>query len=118
MNIALWIVQILFALLFLMAGGKKAFQAEQTKKSMDWAKDVSNSKLIAIGVAEILGAIGLILPWALDIVPILTPLAAIGLALIMIFAALLHGKRKENKAIVSNLIILILAVVVVIGRLI
>lgn len=116
MNIALWIVQILLAILFLMAGSKKAFQTEQAKNSMDWAKNVSNGKFVAIGVAEILGAIGLVLPWALDIVPILTPLAAVGLALIMIFAAMLHAKRKENKSVMSNIIILVLALIVVIGR--
>ncbi|MGF9976960.1 DoxX family protein [Viridibacillus arvi] len=116
MNIILWIIQILLALLFITVGSKKAFQTDKAKESMDWAKNVPNSRIIAIGIVEILGAIGLVLPWALDIAPILTPIAAVGLALTMIVAAILHAKLKENKAVVVNIIILVLISLVAIGR--
>ncbi|MEH7253268.1 DoxX family protein [Neobacillus niacini] len=116
MNIALWIVQILLALMFLMAGSTKAFTYEKAKASMPWVQDTSKGLVIFIGVAELLGALGLILPLALRIAPILTPLAALGLGVVMILAAGFHAKRKENKAIGMNIILLALALFVAIGR--
>ncbi|MEH7249308.1 DoxX family protein [Neobacillus niacini] len=116
MNIALWIVQILLGLMFLFAGSSKAFSYEKTKASMPWVQDYSRSLVIFIGVAELLGGLGLILPYALGIAPILTPIAAIGIAVIMILAAGLHIKRKENQAIGMNIILLALALFVAIGR--
>lgn len=116
MNIALWALQILLALLFLAAGGNKAFNTTNFKASMDWTKNYSDGQIKLIGWLEILGAIGLVLPMAINVAPILTPLAAIGLALTMIFAAILHAKRKENKNMVSNIIILIIAVIIAVGR--
>ena len=116
MNIALWALQILLALLFLAAGGSKAFKTTNFKASMDWTKNYSDGQIKLIGWLEILGAIGLILPMAINVAPILTPLAAIGLALTMIFAAILHAKRKENKNMVSTIIILIIAVIIAVGR--
>ncbi|MGM9929286.1 MAG: DoxX family protein [Bacillus sp. (in: firmicutes)] len=111
MNIALWSIQILLALLFLMVGCKKVFQADK-----EMAASLNNNHFLLIGIAEILGAVGLILPWALDVVPVLTPLAAVGLALIMILAVIFHAKRKENKSVVTNIIILALTLFVAIGR--
>ncbi|WEK54115.1 MAG: DoxX family protein [Candidatus Cohnella colombiensis] len=117
MNIALWIVQGLLALMFIFAGMTKALQYEKAKASMPWVKEVSKGLVTFIGVVELIGGIGLIVPWATDIAPILTPIAAIGLALIMLFAAVFHAKRKENQAIGMNIILLALAVFVAIGRL-
>ncbi len=116
MNIAFWALQILLALLFLAAGGNKAFQTTGFKAKMAWTENYSDGQIKLIGWLEILGAIGLVLPMALNIAPILTPLAAIGFALIMIFAVILHAKRKENKEIVMNIIILIIAVIIAVGR--
>ena len=83
MNIALWIVQALLAALFLFAGGVKLITPieEMTKQVA-----MPGWFLRFIGVAEVLGALGLILPWLLRIKPGLTPLAASGLVLIMIGA--------------------------------
>ncbi|MEJ1715093.1 DoxX family protein, partial [Escherichia coli] len=74
MNIALWIVQILLALMFLMAGSTKAFSYEKAKTSLPWVKDSSKGLVSLIGLAELLGGIGLILPYSLGIAPILTPI--------------------------------------------
>ena len=117
MNIALWIVQVLLGLMFLIAGAMKAFAYEKAKASLPWVKDKSKGLVTFIGVAELLGGIGLILPYALDIVPTLTPIAAFGIALIMILAAAFHAKRKEYQGIGMNIILLALALFVVIGRL-
>jgi uncharacterized membrane protein YphA (DoxX/SURF4 family) len=70
----------------------------------------------ARGVLEILAAIGLILPAALDIAPILVPLAATGLVLMMIGAIIVHSRRKETQALPINIILLLLAAFVAWGR--
>jgi uncharacterized membrane protein YphA (DoxX/SURF4 family) len=116
MNIALWVVQIALGLAFLMAGSMKALQYEKAKASMPWVKDSSKGLVLFIGIAELLGGIGLILPGMFDIAPVLTGIAAIGIALIMLFAAIFHAKRKENQAIGINVVMLLIAVFIVVGR--
>lgn len=116
MNIALWIVQILLGLMFLMAGSTKAFSYEKAKASLPWVKDSTKGLVTFIGVAELLGGLGLILPYAFGIAPILTPIAAFGLGVVMILAAGFHAKRKEYQGIGMNIILLALALFVAIGR--
>ncbi|MEO2255445.1 DoxX family protein [Paenibacillus amylolyticus] len=116
MNIVLWVVQIILGLAFLMFGSMKAFQYEKAKASLPWVKDSSKGLVTFIGIAEILGGLGLILPYATGIAPMLTPIAALGLGIVMILAGGLHVKRKENQAIGMNVILLALAVFVAIGR--
>lgn len=65
---------------------------------------------------EVLGAIGLILPAAVDIAPALAPVAAIGLAVVMVGAAVTHGRRGETKNVAVNAVLLALALVVAWGR--
>ena len=85
MNIALWIIQVLLALLFLFAGVMKfVIPIEEMTKQMPVA--IPGLFLRFIGVCEILGGLGLVLPGLLRIKPSLTPLAAVGLAIIMIGA--------------------------------
>lgn len=115
MNIVLWVIQIVLALMFLMAGSMKVFQYEKTKESADWVQGASKGLVIFIGTVELLGAIGLIIPAATGILPILTPLAAIGIALIMLFAGIFHISRKES-GFFNNLIWFLLALFVAIGR--
>lgn len=117
MNIVFWVVQIILGLAFIMFGSMKTFQYEKAKVSLPWVKDSSKGLVTFIGVAELLGGLGLILPYATGIAPILTPIAAFGLGLVMILAAGLHVKRKENQAIGMNIIFLALAIFVAIGRL-
>ncbi len=117
MNIALWIVQILLALVFLMAGTLKATQpAERLAKNMEWVKATPLWTVRLIGILEILGAIGLILPIVTGILPWLTPLAAAGLVLTMIGATILHMRRGEYPHLGGTVVILLLALFVVYGR--
>ncbi|OEJ28362.1 DoxX family protein [Streptomyces agglomeratus] len=117
MNVALWIVQALLALAFGLAGLMKSTQPrEKLIGMMPWAQDVSTGTLRLIGVTEFLAALGLILPAVTGVAVWLTPLAACGLALIMVLAAVLHLRRKENSAIVVNVFLLALAVLVAWGR--
>ncbi|TMD34195.1 MAG: DoxX family protein [Chloroflexi bacterium] len=117
MNIALWIVQILLALVFAMAGIMKVTRPfEKLAENMGWAKDVGLRGVRLIGVLEILGAIALILPAVTGILPWLTPIAAIGLVLTMIGAMITHGRRGEFPNMGLNLVLLLLAVFIVFGR--
>lgn len=95
-TIALWIINILLALVFLSAGAMHAFRPRQAlAETMAWTADSSDAMVKTIGALELLGAIGLILPLATGIAPILTPIAAIGLAIVMIGAIATHARRKE-----------------------
>jgi uncharacterized membrane protein YphA (DoxX/SURF4 family) len=91
MNILLWILQALLALLFLFAGGTKLFLSLETMKAMGSPNQILLPGLLIrfLGVVEVLGALGLILPGLLRIKPGLTPLAAAGLTIIMIGAVAL-----------------------------
>ncbi len=117
MNIALWIVQILLALAFLMAGTLKATQPiEKLATRMTWVQSVRSWMVRLIGILEILGAIGLILPAVTGIWSWLTPVAAIGLVLTMIGAMVLHSSRREFSGLGVNVVLLLLALFIVYGR--
>ncbi|HLG76134.1 MAG TPA: DoxX family protein [Ktedonobacteraceae bacterium] len=117
MNIVLWIVQGLLALAFLFAGGMKAFApAETLKKNMPWATNILVWVRL-LGIAEILGAIGIILPELTHILPWLTIAAAVGLAIVGIGAVIFHGVRKEYNSIAPTVILFLLALFAIIGRL-
>ena len=115
-NIALWIAQGLLALGFLALGFGHTFRFEEfaANPRMGWANAVGKRNMRIIGVFEMLGAIGLIVPAVTGILPWLVPLAAAGLGLIMLFAAIFHLRRGEP--IVVNLIQLAIAVFIVVGR--
>lgn len=99
MNIALWIVAGLLAVAFLGAGAMKLTAPRaKLEENMNWVKSATDGQVKLVGLLEVLGAIGLILPAALDIVPILVPLAATGLALMMVGAAVVHAKVKDPAA--------------------
>jgi uncharacterized membrane protein YphA (DoxX/SURF4 family) len=117
MNTAIWVVQILLALAFLMAGIAKATQPiEKLSERMGYVKDFPPTIIRLIGTAEVLAAIGLVLPALTGIVPTLTPVAAGGLVLVMLGAVVTHFRRKEYPAIGFNLVLLALAAFVVYGR--
>ncbi|MEV6645671.1 DoxX family protein [Amycolatopsis sp. NPDC051371] len=119
MDLALWIAAGLQAVLYVFAGGMKLATPREKlleNPNMGWTADFSGPAVKAIGGIEILAAIGLVLPWALDIAPVLTPLAATGLAIIQIGAIIVHGRRKETKALPMNVVLLVLAVFVAVGR--
>jgi uncharacterized membrane protein YphA (DoxX/SURF4 family) len=118
MNIALWIVQGLLAVAFLMAGGMKLSQPkEKLRERMGWVEDFAPNTIRLIGLLEVLGAIGLILPLALGILPVLTGIAAIGLVLTMIGAAITHLRRGETQMIMPPMVLGALAAFVAVGRL-
>ena len=116
MNIALWIVQILLALAFLMAGSMKVSQPiEKLQQRMNWTKHVKPGTVRLVGVLEILGALGLILPVATHILPWLTPVAATGLVLTMIGAIMTHVRLKEAKVASTPAVLLLLSLFIALG---
>jgi uncharacterized membrane protein YphA (DoxX/SURF4 family) len=116
MNAILWIVQIVLGLAFVVAGYNHAFRFEQIKSRMKWVNNVPRGLRIFIGICEILGGIGVILPALTGILPWLTPLAAAGLAIIMLLAAGFHLIRREYPNIVFNLVLFAMAAFVAYGR--
>jgi len=118
MNIVLWVLQVLLAAAFGFAGANKLAQPkDKLRKSVGgWVDDYSDRALKLIGAVEVAAALGLILPAATGILPWLTPLAAVGLAIIMVLAAIMHIRRKENSALIANVVLFVLAAVVAWGR--
>ncbi len=118
MNVTLWIIAGVLAAAFAAAGLMKIGQpkAKLAESGMGWTEDFSDGQVKGIGALEVLGAIGLILPAALDIAPILTPIAAAGLALLMVGAAVTHVRRGENNMVPINLVLGGLAAFVAVMR--
>lgn len=117
MSIILWIIQIVLALAFIAAGAMKAFQPYDTMaRRMPWVEDYSPGTVRGIGALEILGGLGLVIPGIIGVFPILVPLAAIGLAVIMVLASLHHMRRQETGPMGFTLVLLALLILVAFGR--
>ena len=118
MNVALWIIAAALAVLFLVGGAVKVIRPKQmlAASGFGFVEDFSAGSVKAIGTLEILAALGLILPAVLDVAPVLVPLAAVGVALLMAGAIVVHARRHETQAIVVNVVLLALAVLVAWGR--
>jgi uncharacterized membrane protein YphA (DoxX/SURF4 family) len=118
MNTTLWIIQVLLALAFLVAGMMRLAQPiEKLAAQMGWVRDFRPFTVRLIGALEVLAALGLILPPIVDVLPWLAPLAAIGLVVLMLGAAATHLRRRETGVIAANVVLLTLAVFVAVGRL-
>jgi hypothetical protein len=117
-NVLLWIVAGVLAAAFLGAGLMKLSQPSKklADSGMGWVEDFSDGAVKGIGGLEVLGALGLILPAALNVAPVLVPVAATGLALIMAGAVTTHARRREPQLIVVNVVLLALAAFVAWGR--
>jgi uncharacterized membrane protein YphA (DoxX/SURF4 family) len=117
MNLALWIVAGLLSVSYLISGGAKLIMPkEKYAAKARWAKDFSAGSVKAIGGLEVLAAVGLVLPAALEIVPVLVPLAALGLVMIMVGAVITRIQRHEFKFMMADLVYLALAGFVAWGR--
>ena len=117
MNIALWIAQVLLAGVYGMAGLMKTFQVAKVREMMPWSKERSDSFNRFVGISELLGALGMILPLLTGILPWLTPVAAIGLTVIQLLAIFQeHLPKKEFNVIPMNIVLLVLSVLVIWGR--
>ncbi|MFE6283322.1 DoxX family protein [Streptomyces sp. NPDC057877] len=120
MNTALWIITGLLTAVYLLSGLGKLFVPRERMATMmaaaRWVLDFRPGTLKAIGALEILGAVGLVLPALLDIAPVLVPLAASGLTLVMTGAVTMRIRRGETRAALLDGGYLALAAFVVVGR--
>ena len=111
----LWTLQILLAFAFAGSGSLKLFKPGADLRAdprMGWASDFSDTQVKLIGVAEVAGAVGLIVPAATGIAVVLTPVAAASLAGLMAGAAIVHVGRNEPPLVPLVLGMLALAVAV------
>ena len=103
-----WVFSIVLAVVFFITGVIKVFRYEKSRDLLPWVKDVPRAFAQAIGVVEILGALGLILPVITGIYPWLTLVAAVALALLMLLAAVFHLLRRETTEAGINVLLLIM----------
>jgi len=117
MNVVLWILQIALAFTFLMAGAMKLAKSKaELGEQLAWAEDFAENTIKMIGVLEVLGAIGLILPALTGVAPALVPSSATGLAVMMVLAAGVHFRRSEIPNVAVTVILLVPALLVAWGR--
>ena len=118
MDLALWIIQIVLALAFLAAGATKlARRKEDLVDRMGWVETWSPQGVRAVGLVEVLAAVGLVGPAATGVLPVLTPLAALGLVLVMAGASVVHVRRGELRQVPVNLVLGAASAFVAWGRL-
>jgi hypothetical protein len=116
LNSTLWAAQILLALSLLMGTALKFMPIEKVSAMMPWTGQVSSIMVRLLGVIDLLGAVGLILPAALNIKPQLTKWAAIGSVALMVCAIIFHVSRGEASVIGFNIFCIVLAIFIAWGR--
>jgi hypothetical protein len=120
MNIVLWSLQVLTAIIFMYSGICKSIFSIRIlvyAKGQTGVEHLPLSLVRFIGISEILGSLGLILPWKLKILPLLTPVSAILFGIIMIPAAIIHYKREEPKNVLTNIVLFCVCTFIACGRL-
>lgn len=116
MNTILWVIQSLLALVFTLSGVIVYINKNKLATKLSWLNEYSSGMVFFICFSKIAGAIGLILPMYFNLFPILTPIAAFGIAIIMILAMRYHIQKKEYKDIPATVIFLLLSLFVIYGR--
>jgi len=111
----LWIAQGILGALMIIIGIMECIQPEKLDKNAQWVKDYPGLVKF-IGVSEVLGGIGLVVPWLTEILPILTPMAAIGIGIIMVLAAVFNFRRKDFRSVRINIFLLAISVFISYGR--
>ena len=116
MNIALWAVQMLLGVAFIAAGGMKVFAYEKYKamSAKNGPSGLNHGLVTFIGLSEIAGAVGIVLPMTVNVVPWLSPAAAAGLATVMLLAVFYHIRRHEPPT--APAVLFLLALFVAVGR--
>jgi uncharacterized membrane protein YphA (DoxX/SURF4 family) len=118
MGILTWVLQFLLAIAFIGAGLMKlSTPKDRLVERMEWARGVTPRGIKAIGLAELLGGIGLVLPAVTGVMPWLTTAAAIGLALAMVFAIFTHIRLREISQALPAAVLLLMLIVTIIGLL-
>ncbi|MER7934895.1 MULTISPECIES: DoxX family protein [unclassified Streptomyces] len=119
MNLALWIAAALLATVALTGGISKTFVPREKLAAAHgggWTADAGTGFVKTLGVLELLAAAGLLLPAAVGVAPVLVPVTAGAWVLLMAGAMITHGRRGETAFVALNLVYLVLALVVAVGR--
>jgi hypothetical protein len=118
MNATLWILQVLLALAFSVAGLLKLVRPrDQLIETLgEWLRDFPPTLVKPLGAVELAAAVGLVLPPATGIIPILAGFAGAGLVLIMVGAVVVHVRRREVSSVMVNVVLGVLAGTVAWGR--
>lgn len=118
MNVVLWIIAALLALVFVASGAMKVLRpkAQLKESGLGWVDDFGDGTVKVIGLADVLGGLGLVLPALVGVAPILVPIAAVALIALMIGALITHGRRKETPMVAVNIVLVVLLAVVAWGR--
>jgi uncharacterized membrane protein YphA (DoxX/SURF4 family) len=108
MNTIVWICQLFLAVIFLYSGAAKSTQSEHwlVAHKQTGVEGLSVPFIRFIGISEILGVMGILIPSFTGILPVLTPVTAICFAVIMVFAARIHYRRNEMQSVALNIFIL------------
>jgi DoxX-like family len=117
MNTSLWIAQAMLGAMMITLGIVKTFQPIEKLSKLSWTTHSSEGFVRFVGISELLIGAGLVLPQLTGILPLLTPFAALSLCMIMVLAIAEHVKYKETLEIGKNVIIILLAAFVAVGRL-
>lgn len=118
MPIAVWITSGLLALVYLASGGMKALRSRAAlQPQMGWVEEFSAAQVRWIGILEVLGAVGVIVPHLTGILPWVSVVAAFALVAVQVVAIIVHARRKEALNPI-NIVLLALALFVAIGLLI
>lgn len=117
LNAALWVGQIVLAGVFVFSGQRKILQYDMPGSGL-LPSPSTLSKPVAglIGTCELLAGIGVVLPWLVGVLPSLTPVAALGIAVLMVLAAGYHAVRREYKRLLVPALLCLLALFVAYGR--
>jgi uncharacterized membrane protein YphA (DoxX/SURF4 family) len=118
MNTAIWICQLFLAIIFLYSGVAKSTQSERwlVAHKQTGVEGLAITFIRFIGISEILGSIGILVPSFTGIMPILTPVTAVCFAVIMVFAARIHYRRNEMQSVALNIFILCMSLFVAFER--
>jgi len=117
LNIGLWIVQVSLLGIYGAYGVYKTFFTEKAKEKMTWTNGRTDNFIRFVGIAELLGGLGVVLPMLTGTFPSMTVLAAVGLTLIQGFASFTeHLPKKEYKFLPLNLYFAAMSIFVVVGR--
>jgi uncharacterized membrane protein YphA (DoxX/SURF4 family) len=119
MNLVLWLGQGVLAAIFAVSGTLKSTQSKERMiaTGQTGVRELPLPAIRLVAACELVAVVGLILPWATGIVPALTPAAALGLAVVMVGAAVAHSRLHEPRSVAANCLILAVCLLVAAGRL-
>ena len=117
MNVVFWAFQGILALIFIVLGEMKStHHIPRLALRVKWVNDFEPEVIRLVGIAELLGGFGLILPMMTNIQPILTPIAACALAVVMVLAAIYHFRKGQHMAIRLNLALFVICLAIAFYR--